>query len=199
MFTGLIETTGRLQAIEKSQAGYRLTIESDLVKETKIGDSIAVNGICLTVTTQTAATFTVDVMGQTLGTTNVKAYKKDQVVNLERAMLATSRLDGHMVSGHVDGTGRVTAIRKDGFAIKIWIRPSTIPTMRYILPKGSVAIDGISLTVADVRGTEFMVSIIPHTQQETTLQHIKVGSKVHIETDMIAKYVERMLTWHKEV
>ncbi len=158
---------------------------------TAIGDSIAVNGICLTVTSLSAESFTADVMPETLARTSLEGAKPGMVVNLERAMPAYGRFGGHIVSGHIDGTGKITEIRKEGNAVWYTIAADK-EILGLIVEKGSIAIDGISLTVAKVTGSTFSVSIIPHTIEETILPEKKIGSVVNLETDIIGKYVKKM-------
>lgn len=193
MFTGIVEEVGRVQSIRREPANAVLTIAaSKVLEDVHLGDSIAVCGVCLTVTSFTASAFTADVMHETLNRSSLGALKPGSPVNLERAMPANGRFGGHIVSGHIDGTGRITRIRPDGNAV--WYTISATPSLlRYIVEKGSIAIDGISLTVAQVTGRDFSVSIIPHTQGQTTLSARRVGDTVNLETDCIGKYVEKLL------
>lgn len=193
MFTGIIQELGRIQRIESGPKAKVLIIEAEKVlQDVKLGDSIAVNGICLTVTDFDSQTFSVDVMHETLERTALHQVKPNSRVNLEPAMAMTDRFGGHMVSGHVDGTGRIRQIRPDGIAT--WYEIETSPQiMRYIIEKGSVCIDGISLTVAKVHPQSFEVSIIPHTSQHTNLSSLKVNDLVNLENDLIAKYIEKFL------
>lgn len=193
MFTGIVEEVGRVQSIRREPANAVLTITaSKVLEDVHLGDSIAVCGVCLTVTSFTSSAFTADVMHETLNRSSLGALKPGSPVNLERAMPANGRFGGHIVSGHIDGTGRITRIRPDGNAI--WYTVSATPSLlRYIVEKGSIAIDGISLTVAQVTGRDFSVSIIPHTQGQTTLSARRVGDTVNLETDCIGKYVEKLL------
>lgn len=194
MFTGLIEETGNIQNIQKGSRSGILTIGCRTVLEnTKVGDSIAVNGVCLTVTSLGAGCFTADAMPETLSRSSLGRLRPGSLVNLERAMPADGRFGGHIVSGHIDGTGRVTAIENDDNAV--WYTVSAgKDNLRYIVEKGSVTIDGISLTVAYVDEQCFKVSIIPHTQKVTALHERKVGDIVNLECDIIGKYVEKLLT-----
>lgn len=189
MFTGIIEETGVL----KEQNGGNLVIQADKVLEdVHLGDSIAVNGVCLTVTEFQKNWFRADVMAETLRRSSLGTLKKGSRVNLERAMAANGRFGGHIVSGHIDGTGTVENMQREGNAI--WVTISCgAALLRYIAEKGSIAIDGISLTVAEVRENGFRVSIIPHTGEETTLLARRTGDMVNLETDIIAKYVERLM------
>lgn len=195
MFTGIIEEVGTICSVTKGSQSAVLTIEASQVLEgTKIGDSIAVNGVCLTVTTMTTQKFTADVMAETLRRSSLGSLKRGSQVNLERAMAADGRFGGHIVSGHIDGTGEIASLTREDNAV--WVRISTPqPLLKYIVKKGSIAIDGISLTVADVTDTDFSVSIIPHTGAETTLLTRKKGDIVNLENDMIGKYVDKLLSF----
>lgn len=193
MFTGIIEEIGTLQQIERGSHSALLHIRCKKVLEgTQIGDSIAVNGVCLTVTTINDEGYTADVMAETLNRSTLGSMKKGSQVNLERAMAADGRFGGHIVAGHVDGIGKITKISHDETAIWYWI--SAMPeVLRYIVEKGSITVDGISLTVAQVSDTDFCVSVIPHTQANTILVDKRVGDIVNLETDIIGKYVEKLL------
>ncbi len=194
MFTGIVEEIGKVKSIKKGTNSAILEIEARLVLEgTKLGDSIAVNGICLTVTDLTANSFRADVMHETLNRSALKSAKAGMKVNLERAMLAGGRFGGHIVSGHVDGVGKIKSIKKDDNAILYRIEAEG-KILRYIVEKGSITIDGISLTVADVTGRDFMISAIPHTVAQTILSEKKVGDYVNLENDIIGKYVEKLMT-----
>lgn len=194
MFTGIIEEVGTVERITQTGVRSDLVIRAKKVlEETRIGDSIAVNGICLTVTKLGAGTFTADVMNETLKRSSLSGIRSGNKVNLERAMKNDGRFGGHIVSGHVDGTGSITQIRKDGIAV--WYTVETKPEiLHYIVEKGSIAIDGISLTVAQVTEKNFSVSIIPHTAKETILSDKKEGDVVNLENDIVGKYVERFMT-----
>ena len=193
MFTGIIEEIGIIQAVHHGPASSLLTIRAEKVLEdVKDGDSIAVNGVCLTVTSHGSSYFTADVMHETLNRSSLGNLRQGSPVNLERAMAAGSRFGGHIVSGHTDGIGTVSAIRQDDIAV--WYTISASPSiLRYIIEKGSIAIDGISLTVATVTDIDFSVSIIPHTAAQTTLSRRKSGDIVNLENDVIGKYVEKLL------
>ena len=193
MFTGIIEEVGTIKQIQKNPASAVITIAADTVLEqTKIGDSIAVNGVCLTVTDLKAGSFTADVMHESLRRSALGNLSQGSRVNLERAMAANGRFGGHIVSGHIDGIGTVREIREDDIAV--WYTISASPALlRYIIEKGSITIDGISLTVAKVTAQDFSVSIIPHTAAQTTLSLRKVGDIVNLENDVIGKYVEKLL------
>lgn len=193
MFTGIIEEKGMISRIMKTASQAILTIKAKKVMEDiHIGDSIAVNGICLTVTSFSANEFQADVMHETLDRTSLKMLKPGSSVNLERAMAAGGRFGGHMVSGHINGTGRITDIKEDSLAI--WYTIETSPEiLHYIVEKGSIAIDGISLTVAKVTQTTFAVSTIPHTRVVTTLGERRAGDLVNLENDIVGKYVEKFI------
>lgn len=193
MFTGIIEELGRISDIKKGMKSYRLVISANKVLEnTEIGDSIAVNGICLTVTDLNKNCFSADVMAETVRRTALSDIKQGSIVNLERAMSANGRFGGHIVSGHIDGTGIISSFEREDNAI--WVTVSADESiLKYIVEKGSVAIDGISLTVAYVDSKCFKVSIIPHTQDKTTLTMKKSGDRVNLECDIIGKYIEKML------
>jgi riboflavin synthase len=198
MFTGIIEGLGVLTGIAKSDRPVRLTVESDFeLTGTKIGDSIAVNGVCLTAVALSGTRFTADVSPETFGISCFHQAKIRDRVNLERALRLSDRLDGHLVSGHVDGTGVIKSRRNTGNAIIIRIDVPP-PLSRYILKKGSVAVDGVSLTVNECDETGFSVSIIPHTAQLTTVGFKNTGNLVNIENDIIGKYVERFVTGKPE-
>lgn len=195
MFTGIIEEIGQIAAINRGQVSSRLTIKGNKIfSDLKIGDSVAVNGVCLTATTISGNSFTADVMAETLRRTNLGTFTGGTEVNLERAMAADGRFGGHIVSGHIDGTGKISQMKREENAV--WIKIVTSESiMKYIIEKGSVAIDGISLTVAE-RGTDFFsVSVIPHTGSETTLLGKREGDVVNLENDVIGKYVEQMLKY----
>lgn len=194
MFTGIIEELGTVADLQILPDAAYLTLEAHKVlKETQIGDSIAVNGVCLTVVKLQETQFTVDVMAETLQKTNLGELVRGNQVNLERALQLSTRLGGHLVSGHVDGTGTIYKKTKIGIAEVFEIKTSP-SLLQFILPKGSVSIDGISLTVVKVDQHGFSVSLIPHTRQETTLGFKGVGSKVNLETDLIGKYVAQFLS-----
>ncbi len=193
MFTGIVEEIGTIQGVKKGVKSSVLTIQGIVIFEgMKLGDSMAVNGVCLTVTGFTSNTFTADVMSETLSRSSLGSLKIGSHVNLERAMSANGRFGGHIVSGHIDGIGTVSSIQKDDNAI--WYTIKTAEQMlRYIVEKGSVTIDGISLTVARVAADSFSVSLIPHTVKATVLSEKIVGSKVNLENDVVGKYVEKLM------
>lgn len=193
MFTGIVEEVGIIERIQKGSASVVLTIRAKgVLEDLKIGDSVAVNGICLTATSVTSSGFTADVMHESLNRSSLATLKIGSRVNLERAMAANGRFGGHIVSGHVDGTGRIISVTKDDNAI--WYTVSTSHNiMRYIVEKGSITIDGISLTVAKVTNASFSISAIPHTVQTTILRDKKPGDVVNLENDIIGKYIEKLL------
>ncbi len=193
MFTGIIEEIGTIHKIEWGVRSCVLTVGAEkILSDVHIGDSIAVNGTCLTVCRFDSSSFSADVMPETMKRTNLGRLHHGSSVNLERAMSANGRFGGHIVSGHIDGTGVVKTLQKDDNAV--WVTIATAPEiLRYIVEKGSIAIDGISLTVAKVSKADFAVSIIPHTGAETILLQKKSGDIVNLETDIIAKYVEKLL------
>lgn len=198
MFTGLVEELGTVQRLARQGNSYHLTVGAKKVLENlKIGDSVAVNGACLTVVRMDDSGFTADVMPETVRLTNIGSLQPGSRVNLERTLRLCDGLDGHIVSGHVEGLGTISEQRPEGIAVVVTI--STPPELlKYIIKKGSIAIDGISLTVTEVTDTSFSVSLIPHTAKETTLGLKKVGDSVNLETDILGKYVERMLTWNQK-
>lgn len=193
MFTGIVEEVGNVREIRKGQTSSFIEIQAKTVlSDVHLGDSIAVNGVCLTVTEFSADSFRADVMNETLNRSSLGSLRSGSHVNLERAMPANGRFGGHIVSGHIDGTGVITDIRRDG--ISVWYTiGTTAAVMRYIVEKGSVAIDGISLTVAKVTDSSFSVSIIPHTAEQTVLSYKKTGDTVNLENDIIGKYVEKLM------
>ncbi len=189
MFTGIVEEKGTVQKISQNQ----ICIKAEKVLEgTRLGDSIAVNGVCLTVTKLSGGGFCADVMPETFSRSNLGDLMPAASVNLERAMSAEGRFGGHIVSGHIDGVGKITKILNDGNAVRFWIGADKA-ILRLIVEKGSITVDGISLTVVSVSDSEFSISIIPHTLGETTLGSRQVGDSVNLENDIIAKYVERLL------
>lgn len=193
MFTGIIEEVGKVKSIKPGASSFTLEVEAEKVLEgTQVGDSIATNGVCLTVTRLTGSGFTADVMPETVRRTSLGKLQAGSSVNLERALQLSSRLGGHLVSGHIDGTGRVEALRQDDNAVWMTIACDSC-LLRYIIEKGSITIQGVSLTVAGVDAHSFSVSLIPHTQEVTTLHTLKVGDLVNLENDIIAKYVEKLL------
>lgn len=193
MFTGIVEEVGEITGLRQSATSTVLGVRAKTVLGgTKLGDSIAVNGVCLTVVTLTADGFEGDVMPETMRRTNLGALRPKSHVNLERAMAADGRFGGHIVAGHVDGTGTITDLSTEGNAVWVTIAASS-SILRYIVEKGSITIDGISLTVAHVDNVCFKVSIIPHTGQETTLLTRKPGYTVNLECDIVGKYIEKLM------
>lgn len=193
MFTGIIEEIGKVKAITRGANSIRLTIAvKKILDDIHIGDSICTNGVCLTATTFDNDSYTADVMPETMNRTNFKDLRINDLVNCERAMPANGRFGGHIVSGHIDGTGIISKMTRDDKAIRVKIetRPEIL---RYIVEKGSITIDGISLTVTDVSSFDFGVSIIQHTQDETTLTKKKIGDTVNLENDIVGKYIEKFV------
>ena len=198
MFTGIIEEIGRIKSVKRGGHTVVLEIEAQKVLEdTRIGDSIATNGVCLTVTAMESNSFSADVMPETMSRSNLGELRPGDRVNLERALCLNSRLGGHLVAGHVDGTGRLVSKEQDENAIWLTIAASD-DVLRYIIEKGSITIDGVSLTIAYVDEQVFKVSIIPHTQEETTLTAKRIGAVVNLENGMIAKYVEKLMGGEKK-
>lgn len=193
MFTGIVEEVGTVRALRRGAHSATLSIGAHTVFEnTRLGDSIAVNGVCLTVTSLGPNQFSADVMHETLRHSNLGSLHAGSPVNLERAMAADGRFGGHVVSGHIDAVGTIRRIQHDDNAVWYTIDADE-GTLRHIIMKGSIAIDGISLTVARLASDSFSVSIIPHTRAETTLPTKQIGDEVNLETDLIGKYVERFL------
>jgi riboflavin synthase len=193
MFTGLVEEIGTVQTVTKAAKSAKITIKANWVLEgARLGDSISTNGVCLTVTEISSNCFSVDVMAETMRKSNLNFVSSGDKVNLERALRLGDRLGGHLVSGHIDGTGTITNYVNEDNAV--WVTIGAAPELlRYIVQKGSIAIDGISLTVAYVDEAVFKVSIIPHTKEITTLLRKKVGDIVNLECDVIGKYIEKLL------
>lgn len=197
MFTGLVEEVGIVESITKSTKSAQITIKAKKVLEgTILGDSICTNGVCLTVTYLDNSRFSVDVMAETMRLSNLRNFAPGDEVNLERALSLGDRLGGHIVSGHIDGVGTIENFQQEDNAVWITVATSS-EILKYIIQKGSIAIDGISLTVAYVDDTVFKVSIIPHTKDITTLHRKKAGDEVNLECDMIGKYIEKLLE-HKD-
>ena len=193
MFTGIIEELGTVERVTRGRVSAILAIRAEaILSDLKIGDSVAVNGVCLTATSLTGRGFTADVMHETLDRSSLAGLGPGSPVNLERAMAADGRFGGHIVAGHVDGVGTIAAIEQDDNAIWFTI---TAPeqVLRYVVEKGSIAIDGISLTVAAVDGEGFSVSTIPHTVTQTNLNQRRRGDPVNLETDVVGKYIEKLL------
>lgn len=194
MFTGLVEEIGVLRGVTSGGEMMVLNIGASVIMDDlKIGDSISVNGVCLTATSLGNHSFTVDVMPQTFRNSNLKELRTGSKMNLERAMAAGGRFGGHIVQGHVDGTGEIRSLKRDQNAVVFEIVPDRSSLFKYIIPKGSITIDGISLTVVNTSASAFTVSIIPHTLGETVLNHKRSGDSVNIECDVLGKYVDHLL------
>jgi riboflavin synthase len=194
MFTGIIEATGKLSKVQQHGADISITIHSTSLdfSDVKLGDSIASNGVCLTVTKLGTDSFSADVSAETLAHTLFGQYRLGQLINLEKAMLPSTRMGGHLVSGHVDGVTRVTKVDTSGRAWDIWLAvPKALA--HYIAAKGSITVDGVSLTVNELSADALRLTIVPHTAQQTSISQLKVGSQVHLEVDLIARYLERLL------
>lgn len=190
MFTGLIESVGRVEAVTKDATGIRIAIATPLASELAPGESVSINGVCLTATHLDGARVHADIGPETARVTTLGTLQSGQPVNLERSMRADSRFGGHFVQGHVDGVGELRAVREDGDARWLTIR-FPAPLAPFIVRKGSIALDGISLTVADLRDAEFDVMIIPFTWDHTNLSSLRAGDRVNLEGDMVGKYVAR--------
>jgi riboflavin synthase len=192
MFTGLVADLGRIGGVERSGDGVRLAVETDLASELGEGDSVAVNGVCLTATEVAQGRFVAEVMNETLNHSSLSGLDAGSVVNLELPLRASDRLGGHVVQGHVDAVGTVSAVTSDGFARRVEIEAPP-ELLRYVVLKGSIAVDGVSLTVADIDGASFTVSLIPETLQRTNFGHTVAGRAVNLEVDVLAKYVEKLV------
>lgn len=198
MFTGLIQSVGRLAALtpQRESSVFAIRTQQDFLAGVELGDSIAVNGVCLTVTSLTDDTFTVDVSAETLSCTTFESLQLQQALNLEKALTLSQPLGGHLVTGHVDGVGEVVKLHRSDESILIAIQaPNAIA--KYIARKGSICVDGISLTVNQVEDLTFEVNIIPHTWENTAILDYQVGSRVNLEIDLLARYVERMHEFEK--
>ncbi len=192
MFTGLVESTGTVAAVERDGEGARLSVSTPLATELTDGDSVAVNGVCLTARGVADGTFAADVMAETLRRSSLGPLVAGDTVNLELPVQAGGRLGGHVVQGHVDGIGTVESVSEDGFARIVRVA-APADLLRYVVEKGSIAVDGVSLTVSAVDGEAFEVSLIPETVERTTLGALQPGSPVNLEVDVIAKYVEKLM------
>ncbi|QLE84745.1 MULTISPECIES: riboflavin synthase [Shewanella] len=194
MFTGIIESIGTLRKIERRGEDIRLTVSSGKLdlSDVKLGDSIATNGVCLTVVECLTDGYVADISAETVNLTGFGRYQVGQAVNLEKAVTPTTRLGGHMVSGHVDGIASVDDRMLRGKAIEFWLTPPA-ELAKYIAHKGSITIDGVSLTVNEVDGARFRLTIVPHTASETTLLNLQAGDSVNIEVDLIARHIERLM------
>ena len=195
MFTGLVQDLGTIARADRSDDGARVTIETELAGELAEGDSVAVNGVCLTATAVADGTFAADVMNETLNRTSLAAVAPGTGVNLELPLRASDRLGGHVVQGHVDGLGTIAEVTDDGFARRVRFEADP-ELLRYVVAKGSIAVDGVSLTVADLDRSSFTVSLIPETIARTNLGAAQPGTKVNLEVDVLAKYVERLIRNH---
>lgn len=194
MFTGIIEAVGTLKAITPKGEDISVTVDAGKLDmaDVKLGDSIATNGVCLTVVAFTDSSYQADLSLETLKKTGFANYSVGDKVNLEKAMLPTTRFGGHIVSGHVDGVGEIVDRQQVGRAVEYWVQmPSEIT--KYVAQKGSITVDGISLTVNDLRKDAFKLTIVPHTSEETTIDQFQVGRKVNLEVDVMARYMERLL------
>jgi riboflavin synthase len=198
VYTGLVSHSGRVAEMITTADGARMRIETALAAEMHEGDSIAVNGVCLTATALTPDTFDADVMHETLRRSTLGELDSEDQVNLELSLAVDQRLDGHFVQGHIDGVGTVSAVQADGFAKVVTVEAEQ-PLLRYVAEKGSIAVDGVSLTVAGVGSNDFKISLIPETQTRTTLGRVVGGSRVNLEVDVLAKYVERLMQTAPEV
>lgn len=198
MFTGIIEAVGSIVAMESKGSDVSVRVRSGKLdlRDVKLGDSIATNGVCLTVVQLPGDGYIADVSGETIARTGFADYQAGQRVNLEKALMPTSRLGGHLVSGHVDGVGKIVAVKPLGRAMEYWVEAPR-ELARYIAEKGSITVDGISLTVNSVEGARFRLTIVPHTSGETTVDEWKVGSRVNLEVDVIARYLERLVLGDK--
>jgi riboflavin synthase len=192
MFTGLVADLGRIADVQRGADGARVWVETRLAADLHEGDSVAVNGVCLTATGVGAGAFQAEVMNETLHRSSLRDVQAGTEVNLELPLRATDRLGGHVMQGHVDGVGTIAGVQDDGFSRRVTV--SAPPElMRYVVEKGSVAVDGVSLTVADLDYASFTVSLIPETQQRTNLGRAEVGTRVNLEVDVLAKYVEKLV------
>jgi riboflavin synthase len=192
LFTGLIQGLGTIAGVTRTDDGVRLTVDSTLAGQLASGDSVAVNGVCLTATAVRDGGFDAEVMNESLQRSSLRDARAGTEVNLELPLRASDRLGGHVVQGHVDGVGTVRAVATDGFARRIEIE-APVDLLRYVVSKGSVAVDGVSLTVADLDDASFTVSLIPETLQRTNLGQAQAGTRVNLEVDVLAKYVEKLL------
>ncbi|HTX11879.1 MAG TPA: riboflavin synthase [Solirubrobacteraceae bacterium] len=192
MFTGLVQSLGRVVAVDRDDAGARITIETTLVGELDPGDSIAINGVCLTAVSLSNGSFEADAMNETLDRSSLAGLSAGSEVNLELPLRATDRLGGHVVQGHVDGIGTIADVVQDGFSRRIRIEAPR-ELLRYVIEKGSIAVDGVSLTVSALDDRSFTVSLIPETLERTNLGSAGAGNRVNLEVDVLAKYVEKLM------
>jgi len=192
MFTGLVQDRGHVEAVDQTDEGARVRVRTRLGRELTDGDSVAVQGVCLTATAVHQEVFTVDVMAETLRRSTLGALAAGAAVNVELPLRASDRLGGHVVQGHVDGVGEVVAVGDEGFSRRVWIEPPP-ELLRYVVQKGSIAVAGVSLTVAEVTDDRFAVALIPETLERTTLGTAAPGDRINIEVDVLAKHVEKLL------
>jgi len=198
MFTGIIQAVGHIDSIQAKSGDLRLSINVGKLPmdDVQLGDSIAVNGVCLTVIDMTSKSFVADVSQETMRLTSLGQATQGYAVNLEKALTLSTRLGGHLVSGHVDGLGQVLSLKDEGRSIRFRIKaPDQLA--KYIAAKGSICVDGVSLTVNDVHGAEFDLNIVPHTLQETIIKHYQAGCEINLEVDVVARYLERLLLGEK--
>ncbi len=192
MFTGLVEDQGTITELERSADGVQITVRTSLVGELREGDSVAVNGVCLTATAVSGDSFAAEMVNETVTRSSLADVVAGTQVNLELPLRATDRLGGHVVQGHVDGVGTITGVVPDGISRRVEVQ-APAELLRYVVEKGSIAVDGISLTVAELDEQSFTVSLIPETLQRTNLGHAQPGQTVNLEVDVLAKYVERLM------
>ena len=193
MFTGIVEATGLVRSFQEQADAWRLVIEAEaIIDSVQLGDSIAVNGCCLTVVNIEADALSFDLLAESIEKTSIRSVDKGSLVNLERALLPTSRMGGHFVSGHVDGLGSITQIEQKGKDTIMTLAPEDALLLKYVIPKGSITLDGISLTVYEVTDSAFSVWLIPHTLAATNLHNKQVGDPINIEYDLVAKYLEKL-------
>ena len=198
MFTGIVEEVGKISKIEEGKDFLHITIEgSKVLNPLNLGDSVAVNGVCLTVTNFNNSSFTADVMAETQKKSSLKTLSKGSLVNLERAVTLNKPLGGHIVSGHIDGTGEIINIKKEGIATLLEVKTKET-LLKYMVSKGSVALDGVSLTLVDIKEKSFTVSLIPHTKEETILMNKNIGDIMNIECDVLGKYIYKFMNLKKE-
>jgi riboflavin synthase len=193
MFTGLVADLGTVSAVDETAEGLRLTLRTALADDVGEGDSVAVNGVCLTATAVDGDAFATDVMHETLDRSTLGGVRQGAQVNLELAVRAADRLGGHIMQGHVDGVGTIAGVREDGFARIVTVAAEDPALLRYVVEKGSIAVDGVSLTVARIDDAAFDVSLIPETLQRTTLGAAQADGRINLEVDVVAKYVEKLL------
>jgi len=198
MFTGLVEMAGEVLSFAEEASGWRLRVDAGpLGAGAALGDSVAVNGCCLTVVANDGGALGFDLLGETIRRTSFEHLRPGDAVNLERSLSPTTRMGGHFVSGHIDGAGAIETLERRGDDVYLAVRPPP-ETMRYLAPKGSVALDGVSLTVADVAAETFAVWLIPHTLERTNLGGKRAGDRLNLEVDLLAKYVERLLAFRDQ-